>query len=66
MTPTERRHALDAIGWSARELGRRLDWSENMTRRWLEGRHQTALRVDEWLRRLAGFHEKHPGPSWAR
>ena len=38
MTPTERRAALEAIGWSQRGLADRIGWDDGTVRRWMRAR----------------------------
>lgn len=63
MTPTERRAALDAIGWSQRGLADRLGWDEGTVRRWMRDGGEAPITVDLWLATLAAFHQANPPPT---
>jgi transcriptional regulator with XRE-family HTH domain len=63
MTPTERRAALQSIGWSQRGLADRLGWDEGTVRRWMRDGGEAPAEVDRWLAALARFHDQHPAPS---
>jgi hypothetical protein len=66
MTPTERRAALAAIGWTQRGLAAELDRDEGTVRRWMRKEGEAPPEVDAWLTTLAEFHRQHPAPSFAR
>lgn len=55
MTPTQRRAALTTLGWSQRELARRLDYDEGMVRRWLRGASEPPPAIDAWLAQCAAI-----------
>jgi transcriptional regulator with XRE-family HTH domain len=63
MTPTERRAALQAIGWSQRGLADRLQWDEGTVRRWMRDGGEAPPDIDRWLATLAQFHDEHPPPA---
>ncbi len=65
MSPTERRAALSAIGWTQRGLADRLGWDEGTVRRWMRDGGEAPGEVDAWLASLAAFHLAHPPPSRA-
>ncbi len=63
MTPAARlRAALDALGWSQRELARRLVQDERTVRRWASGEHPCPEAVLAWLEALAAVYETMPPP----
>lgn len=72
MTPVERRAAIDAIGWSVREVARRAGKAERTVRGWLLGEFQAPPEVDEWLKQTAVAVAEHrltepahpAGPEW--
>jgi transcriptional regulator with XRE-family HTH domain len=66
MTPSERRAALEAIGWTQRGLADRLGWDEGTVRRWMRGNGEAPADVDQWLAELAVFHRAHPAPARGR
>jgi transcriptional regulator with XRE-family HTH domain len=66
MTPTERRAALQSIGWTQRGLADRLGWDEGTVRRWMRDGGEAPAEVDEWLTTLARFHDRNPPPVRAR
>jgi transcriptional regulator with XRE-family HTH domain len=63
MTPTDRRIALAAIGWTQRGLADRLGWDEGTVRRWMRDGGEAPAEVDAWLGRVAAFHQAHPPPG---
>jgi transcriptional regulator with XRE-family HTH domain len=63
MTPTERRTALDAAGWSQREFARRIGWDEGTVRRWFRTIGNAPEDVDRWLALVAQFFIANPPPS---
>jgi transcriptional regulator with XRE-family HTH domain len=63
MTPTERRAAQQAIGWTQRGLADRIGWDEGTVRRWMRDGGEAPADVDAWLARLAAFHQAHPPPG---
>jgi ribosome-binding protein aMBF1 (putative translation factor) len=62
MTPTQRRTALQTIGWSQRGLAARLGWDDGTVRRWLRQDGIAPADVDTWLERLAEAHAANPAP----
>ncbi len=66
MTPTERRTALQTIGWSQRGLADRLGWDEGTVRRWMRVGGDAPAGVDDWLAELARCHTANPAPQRAR
>jgi transcriptional regulator with XRE-family HTH domain len=62
MTPTERRRCLDLIGWSQRALADILGINDSTVRRWFRD-GDTPVEVDEWLAKVAKFHEQNPPPE---
>jgi transcriptional regulator with XRE-family HTH domain len=66
MTPTERRAALQSIGWTQRGLADRIGYDEGTIRRLFRDPSAKAPPgVDEWLATLARFHDEHPPPERA-
>lgn len=63
LSPTERRAALDAAGWSQRELARLLGMPDGTVRSWMRGRGDAPAEVDAWLAEVHAFHMKHPAPD---
>lgn len=53
MTPVELTAALAAIGWSKREVVRRLHCDTNLPSRWSLGREPIPPKVEEWLLQCA-------------
>ena len=49
-TSAELARLLVEIGWSQRELARRLNVTESTTRSWASGRRECHFTVLEWLR----------------
>lgn len=64
MTPDELLKALDAIGWSARELAVRLGCHRNLVVEWTSGRRRCPEPVALWLAGLQAHHLAHPAPAW--
>jgi transcriptional regulator with XRE-family HTH domain len=54
--------ALRTIGWSQRELARRVGVDETRVRRWLAGKAPMPLDLVAWLAKAAVWHERHPPP----
>lgn len=54
--------ALYALGWSQRELSRRLAQDERTVRRWAAGEYPAPPAVLAWLETLAAHHAAHPAP----
>jgi transcriptional regulator with XRE-family HTH domain len=65
MSPTERRAAIAAIGWSQRGLADRLGFDEGWVRRWMRDGCEAPPEVDAWLAKLAAFHTENPPPARA-
>jgi len=65
MTGADFTFALAVIGWSQRELARRLGVPESRVRRWARGTLPVPQAVAAWLRRAAELHFANPPPSAA-
>jgi transcriptional regulator with XRE-family HTH domain len=65
MTGADLTFALAVIGWSQRELARRLGVTESRVRRWARGTMPVPEAVADWLRRAAEWHIANPPPSAA-
>lgn len=64
MTPPDRlRTALHVLGWSQRDLSRRLVRDERTVRRWASGEYEAPLAVLAWLERLSAFLGANPPPG---
>jgi transcriptional regulator with XRE-family HTH domain len=61
MASTFRDHR-ETLGWSHREIARRLGCSVNLPLRWESGRAETPPAVLGWLERLARHIDRHPPP----
>ena len=53
MTPTERRAALEMLGWSQRQFAYNIGWDESTVRRWFREGGQAPGAVDWWLYEVA-------------
>ena len=62
MSPDEFRACLDTIGWSQRNLARRLAIHYTRTERMATGRYPVPANIADWLRRLASLHAVHKLP----
>jgi len=62
MTAAEYRETLDSIGWSAREVARRLGVSAASAQRWRLGRAPVPAAIATWLRRIEDAVTRHPPP----
>lgn len=62
MTGAELAAALQTIGWSQRELARRLKVGETQVRRWVAGAAPMPPALMAWLAKAAAWHAKHPPP----
>ena len=54
---------LQAIGWTGRELVRRLHCDTNLPTRWKEGRAEIPKPIMDWLGALAGWRDVAPIPT---
>jgi transcriptional regulator with XRE-family HTH domain len=54
--------ALRTIGWSQRELARRVGVDETRVRRWARGTAPMPEDVAAWLASAAAWHAEHPPP----
>jgi transcriptional regulator with XRE-family HTH domain len=63
MTGVELITALATIGWSQRELARRLGIDEATVRRWARSATPVPRPVAAWLRQAAAWHAAHPPPQ---
>jgi transcriptional regulator with XRE-family HTH domain len=54
--------ALRTIGWSQRELARRLGVDETRVRRWARDAARVPDDVAAWLSQAAAWHAEHPPP----
>jgi transcriptional regulator with XRE-family HTH domain len=67
VTGPEIERCLEAIGWTRRELGRRLDVDKTQVLRWTTGGYQIPDATARWLRQVARWHDDHPAPPyWQR
>jgi hypothetical protein len=64
MTPDRLRACLASLGWSIRELARRLGMSETLVRRrgWLDAEGTIPPAVAAWLERIVRTIEANPHP----
>jgi transcriptional regulator with XRE-family HTH domain len=62
VTGAELAAALRTIGWSQRELARRLNVGETQVRRWVAGQAPIPPALEIWLAKAADWHAKHPPP----
>ena len=62
MSPHRLLRCLIVLGWSERELARRIGRHQTTIRRWTEGISVVDCDVAEWLEALARFHTTHPAP----
>jgi hypothetical protein len=63
MTPAEFTAALDVLGWSLRDLTRRIKCDSNLPTYWERGEVEIPPRIEAWLTKLVQFHLKHPAPK---
>jgi len=63
LSPDEFRACLDTIGWSQRNLARRLAIHHTRTERMATGRYPVPPEVATWLRVMAAFHSSHMLPD---
>jgi ribosome-binding protein aMBF1 (putative translation factor) len=63
MTKDDFNEALRAIGWSNREVARRLNSNETMVRYWSNGRCEVPEDIGRWLSKLAAAHASTPTPK---
>jgi transcriptional regulator with XRE-family HTH domain len=54
--------ALRTIGWSQRELARRVGVDETQVRRWAAGKTAIPPALAVWLAKATAWHAKHPPP----
>lgn len=64
MTPAQFRAALAALGWSLRELSRRLGCSMTLPTRWAAGQGPVPAELARWLGLLAAAIGRYPVPVW--
>lgn len=62
MTPTELRACLDALGWDAIELSKRIGSSRSLVYQWLGGGSKIHPDVATWLRARADAMTNNPPP----
>ncbi len=65
MSPRRLLVCLVVLGWSERELARRLGRHQTTIRRWVDGGSAVDREVAAWLEALADFHARHPAPRAA-
>lgn len=53
---------LSVLGWSVRELARRMAQSQSTVARWAGGTVDVPWKVAAWLEVLVAFHLKNPAP----
>lgn len=63
MSPATLRTHLAAMGWTQRELARRLGIAHNTVARWSLGQYPVPPHVAVWLTQAASFMQEHPPPS---
>ena len=63
MTPARLAACLATIGWSRRELGRRLGLEAGRPEHWAQGRRPIPPAVTAWLEALAAEVARHPAPQ---
>lgn len=63
MTLSELAAALQALGWSNRELGRRIGCSDWFVRSMLGGSNPVPVELARWLRRAVAWIERNPVPT---
>ena len=63
MTPAGFRAALDAIGWSRRQLAQRLDCDTKLANRWATGSAPIPPSVARWLEQLVTVLGRNPPPD---
>lgn len=56
MTPTNRRAALAAVGWSIRELASESGWHHTTCLLWFQDGGEAPAWVDAWLERALRFY----------
>jgi hypothetical protein len=67
MTRAEFRAALATLGWSHREIARRLGCDPGLSIRWGRGGAPAPAEVAVWLSALVRAMERHPPPQdWRR
>lgn len=64
MTPAEFSAALAILGWSLRELARRLGCDVALPARWSKGTAFVPQPIAAWLRKLAAGVGRQPVPEW--
>lgn len=64
MTPTRLRACLGTIGWSQRELARRIRYDERQVRRWASGA-KIPTEVAAWIEAVAALLSNAPTPRRA-
>jgi len=65
VTGAELAVALRTIGWSQRELARRVGVDETRVRRWARDAARMPDDVAAWLAEAAAWHAEHPPPHLA-
>jgi len=63
MTPADFSATLEKLGWSIREVARRLECNHHMPVRWSTGEAEIPYSVERWITTLATLIESHPAPS---
>lgn len=53
---------LVIVGWSVRDLAKRLGRHQTSVMRWANGTSSVPNEVATWLEKVAAFHSKHPAP----
>lgn len=66
MTPERFVELRAAIGWTRREMARRLNCSDNSLRQMEAQLQSIPPSLARWLERLARCHEQNPAPDWRR
>lgn len=62
MNPVQMGQRLVDLGWTNRELARRLGTHPTTVQRWAHGRQEIPAPVEEWLTNLARMVRKNPPP----
>lgn len=64
MTSQRYLQCLEILGWSFRELGRRIDAHEQRVRLWSTKPDNIPEHVAAWLETLTQAQESNPAPRW--
>lgn len=64
MTSDQFTHALETLGWSERELARRLACDPKLANRWSRGISEVPTDLGRWLDQLVKASARVTPPSW--